>query len=141
MDIKKGRGYVYAIQYHIVWCVKYRKNLLHGIVDTRLKEIAAEQSRVHNFTIVEMETDGDHIHMLVQCSPQHYIPNIMKALKGNSARFLFKEFPHLKKELWGGHLWNPSYFICTVSDRTEEQIKTYIQEQPTKERKRGRPLQ
>lgn len=140
MEIKKGRGYVYAIQYHIVWCVKYRKSLLVNNINTRLKEIMTEQSFAHEFKIVEMETDLDHIHMLIECTPQHYIPNIIKALKGNSARFLFKEFPQLKNSLWGGHLWNPSYFVCTVSDRTEEQIKKYIQDQPIKERKRDRPL-
>ena len=78
--------------------------------------------------------------MLIECSPQHYIPDIMKALKGNSARFLFKEFLALKKTLWGGHLWNPFYFICTVSEHTEEQIKEYIRTQQTKERERGRPI-
>jgi putative transposase len=139
MIIRKGRGYVYGIQYHIVWCVKYRKSILNGLIETRLKEIIVEQSEVHGFTIIEMETDDNHIHMLIECTPQHYIPNIMKALKGNSARFLFKEFPDLKKTLWDGHLWNPSYFVCTVSDRTEEQIKTYIQEQQTMLRERGRP--
>ncbi len=140
MEIRRGRGYVYAIQYHIVWCVKYRKNLLVNNISKRLKEIITDQSFAHGFNIIEMETDLDHIHMLIECSPQHYIPNILKALKGNSARFLFKEFPQLKNSLWGGHLWNPSYFVCTVSDRTEEQIKKYIHDQPTKERKRGRPL-
>ncbi|WP_229731544.1 IS200/IS605 family transposase, partial [Bacillus thermotolerans] len=105
MKIRKGRGYVYAIQYHLVWCVKYRKPLLYGEVERRLKEMLKEQSEVHKFEIVEMETDKDHIHLLIDCSPQHYLPNIMKALKGNTARFLFKEFPELKKELWGGHLW------------------------------------
>lgn len=139
MEIKKGRGYVYAIQYHIVWCVKYRKKLLYKDVERRLKELLTEQSITHEFQIVTMETDGDHIHMLIECSPQHFIPTIMKALKGNTARFLFKEFPSLKKELWGGHLWNPSYFVCTVSDRTEEQIKKYIENQQTEERKVGRP--
>lgn len=139
MEIRKGRGYVFGIQYHIVWCVKYRKTLLNGALEARLKEILYEQAVVHQIGIVEMETDNDHIHMLIECTPQHYIPNIIKAFKGNSARFLFKEFPDLKKELWGGHLWNPSYFVCTVSDRTEEQIKKYIQEQQTKPRKAGRP--
>jgi putative transposase len=139
MKIKKGRGYVYGIQYHLVWCVKYRKNILVGDIELRLKELLNEQAQNHQFEIVELETDLDHIHMLVECSPQHAIPNIMKALKGNSARFLFKEFPQLKEKLWGGHLWNPSYFVCTVSDRTEEQIKKYIQEQQMKPRERGRP--
>ncbi|RAN85693.1 IS200/IS605 family transposase, partial [Bacillus sp. SRB_28] len=52
MEIKKGRGYVYAIQYHIVWCVKYRKNLLVNNINTRLKEIIIEQSITHGFKIV-----------------------------------------------------------------------------------------
>lgn len=138
--IKKGRGYVYALQYHIVWCVKYRKNIISGDVEARLKEMLVAQAQTHQFDIISVETDGDHVHMLIACSPQHYIPSIMKALKGNTARFLFKEFPALKKELWGGHLWNPSYFVCTVSDQTEEQIKTYIAHQQTKERTRGRPI-
>jgi putative transposase len=54
---------------------------------------------------------------------------MMKALKGVSARLLFKEFPILKKKLWGGHLWNPSYFVATVSEHTESQIREYIQNQ------------
>ncbi|MCQ6275907.1 IS200/IS605 family transposase [Bacillus sp. V3B] len=139
MEIRKGRGSVYGIQYHLVWCVKYRKKILSGELDKRLKEIVKEQAISHRFTIIELETDLDNIHMLIECSPQHYIPNIVKALKGNLVRFLFKEFPSLKRHLWEEHLWNPSYFICTVSDRTEEQIKKYIQEQQTKLRERGRP--
>lgn len=86
----------------------------------------------NNFMIEEMETDLDHIHLLISCNPQHYIPNIIKALKGVSARLLFKEFPELKSKLWGGHLWNPSYFIATVSENTEEQIREYIKSQKSK---------
>lgn len=139
MKIKRGRCYVYDIQYHIVWCTKYRRKVLHNEVETRLKEIITEQSKQHNFDIISIETDEDHIHLLISCSPQHYIPNLLKMFKGNSARLLFKEFPSLKKYLWGGNLWNPSYFICTVSEHTEEQIKRYIDEQQTQKLKRGRP--
>ena len=71
--------------------------------------------------------------MLIDCKPQHYIPNIIKALKGVSARLLMLEYNvELKKKLWGGHLWNPSYFIATVSENTEEQIKNYIKNQKQK---------
>lgn len=56
----------------------------------------------------------------------------MKALKGVSARLLLKEFPILKTKLWGGHLWNPSYFVATVSENTESQIKEYIRNQKEK---------
>ena len=58
---------------------------------------------------------------------------MMKAMKGVSARLLMKEFgSSLKKKLWGEHLWNPSYFVATVSENTEEQIRNYIQNQKRK---------
>lgn len=128
-EVKTGRGYVYSIQYHIVWCVKYRRKILFGEVEKSLKEILLKIATDNKFEITEMETDKDHIHLLVECSPQHQIPNIIKALKGVSARLLFLKHPNIKKYLWGGHLWNPSYFVATVSENTEEQIRKYIQNQ------------
>lgn len=127
-----GRGYVYSIKYHIVWCTKYRHKVLQGKIDDKLKEIINNIASDNSFTIEEIESDLDHIHLLINCSPQHYIPNIIKALKGVSARLLLKEFPELKKKLWGGHLWNPSYFVATVSENTEEQIREYIKSQKSK---------
>ena len=124
--ITYGRGYVYTIQYHIVWCTKYRHRILQGDIELKLKEIIRRIAEDNQFRIEEMETDLDHIHLLIDCSPQHYIPNIIKALKGVSARLIFKAYPETKKKLWGGHLWNPSYFIATVSENTEEQIRDYI---------------
>ena len=130
MEITNGRGYVYSIQYHMVWCVKYRHKILEGQVETRLIEILQQIAKDNEFQILEINTEKDHIHLLVSCSPQHYIPNMMKALKGVSARLLMKEFgDSLRKKLWGGHLWNPSYFVATVSEHTEEQIRRYIKNQ------------
>lgn len=128
-EIHYGRGYVYSIQYHLVWCVKYRHDILIGQVDADVKELLKQIAFDNDIKIVEMESDKDHIHLLIECKPQHYIPNFVKAFKGVSARFLFKKHPELKKQLWGGHLWNPSYFVATVSENTEEQIRKYIQSQ------------
>lgn len=127
-----GRGYVYTIQYHVVWCTKYRHKIIQGKVDATLKEIIAQIAETNNFRIEEMEVDLDYIHLVIDCSPQHYIPNIIKALKGVSARLLFKTHPEIKGELWDGHLWNPSYFVATVSENTEEQIREYIRGQKIK---------
>ena len=133
MEVTNGRGYVYSIQYHIVWCVKYRHNLLEGQIETRLIEILQQIANDNGFQILEVNTDKDHIHLLINCSPQHYIPNMMKAMKGVSARLLMKEFGDiLKKELWGGHLWNPPYFVATGSENTVGQIRKYIQNQKVK---------
>ena len=127
--VKKGRGYVYSIQYHIVWCTKYRRDILVGEVDDSLKEIVEKIAKDNDFVIEELATDVDHIHLLISCSPQHSIPNMLKALKGVSARLLFLKHKELKKSLWGGSLWNPSYFIATVSENTEQQIRDYINNQ------------
>lgn len=133
MEIKSGRGYVYSIQYHIVWCVKYRHKIITPKIEKSLMEILNKISFDNEFTILEINTDLDHIYLLIDCKPQHYIPNIIKALKGVSARLLMLEYgAELKKKLWGGHLWNPSYFIATVSENTEEQIRNYIKNQKQK---------
>ena len=133
MEVAHGRGYVYSIQYHIVWCVKYRHKIITEQIENRLIEILNKIADDNGFQILECNTDNDHIHLLVNCSPQHYIPDMIKALKGVSARLLMKEFgEELKRKLWGGHLWNPSYFVSTVSENTEEQIRKYIQNQKRK---------
>ena len=79
-----------------------------------------------------MESDKDHIHLLIDCSPRHFIPDMIKALKGVSARYIFRFCPEAKKELWGGALWNSSYYVGTVSETTEEQIRRYITNQKEK---------
>ena len=85
-------------------------------------------SSAKSIDILEVNTDLDHIHLLISCKPQHYIPNIIKAMKGVSARLLMKKYGNeLRDKLYKGHLWNPSYFIATVSENTENQIKEYIQ--------------
>lgn len=136
MEITRGRGYVYSIQYHIVWCVKYRYPILTNVIEEDLINILNKIAEDNKFQILECNGDKDHIHLLINCSPQHYIPNIIKALKGVSARLLMKKYGEtLKRKLWGEHLWNPSYFIATVSENTEEQIRKYIQSQKVKSSK------
>ena len=135
LEIKSGRGYAYSIQYHIVWCVKYRHRIITPEIEKSLIKILQKIASDNEFLINEINTDLDHIHLLIDCKPQHYIPNIIKALKGVSARLLMLEYgDKLKEKLWGGHLWNPSYFIATVSENTEEQIRNYIKNQKQKVR-------
>ena len=133
MELHHGRGYIYSIQYHIVWCVKYRRKVINSLIEKSLFNILHKISIDNNFAILECNTDLDHVHLLIDCSPQHYIPNILKTLKGVSARLLMKKHGDiLKKQLWGGHLWNPSYFISTVSENTEQQVREYIRQQKEK---------
>lgn len=127
--VTHGRGYVYLLQYHIVWVTKYRKPVLIG-------EIAADVKRHLLTTMGELQMDclamevmPDHIHLLVSCKPQLRLSDAIKVLKGNTARWLFMAHPEVQKSLWGGHLWNPSYFVATVSDRSAKQVEDYINTQ------------
>ncbi len=130
MKVIHGRGYVYSLQYHIVWCVKYRHKILEDEIESSLNNILCKIAQDNGFQIIELNINKDHVHLLISCSPQHYIPNILKSLKGVSARLLMKQYGNtLKKKLWGGHLWNPSYFIATVSENTKQQIVEYIRNQ------------
>lgn len=128
-DLTYGRGYVYSLQYHIVWCTKYRRKVLTGGISDDIKAYLQSMAEDYKFTITAMEILPDHVHMLVDCSPQFEIPRMLKILKGNTARWMFLSHPEIKTKLWGGHLWNPSYCVVTVSDRSREQIINYINSQ------------
>ena len=133
MQVHHGRGYIYSLQYRIVWCVKYRRKVITEQIEKSLFEILTKIAQDNNFSILEYNTDKDHVHLLIDCSPQNYIPSMLKALKGVSARLLMKQYgDELRKQLWGGHLWNPSYFIATVSENTEQQVRDYIKRQKEK---------
>ena len=103
-----------------------------GIIEYDVRKYLTETLRSLDMMPIAMEIMPDHIHLLVDCKPQLKLSDAIKVLKGNTARWLFIAHPEIKKQLWGGHLWNPSYFVATVSDRTLEQVKAYINSQKTK---------
>ena len=96
-----------------------------GWIDEELKKYLHEIADEYHFSIIAMEVMPDHIHMMVDCRPQFCPSDMIKILKGNTARWLFMHHPELKKQLWGGHLWNPSYCIVTVSDRSYDMVEVY----------------
>ena len=105
MEVTHGRGYVYSIQYHIVWCVKYRHKVLMPKIEKWFLKILNMVAECEDFQILEVNIDKDHIHLLINCSPQHYIPDIIQKLKGASSWMLMKEFGEiLKKRLWVSRL-------------------------------------
>lgn len=130
-DVTYGRGYVYSLQYHIVWVTKYRKPIFTGDIEADVKKYLLDTLESLDMIPVAMEVMPDHIHLLADCKPQLRLSDAIKILKGNTARWLFMAHPEIKQQLWGGHLWNPSYFVATVSDRSREQVMQYINSQKT----------
>jgi len=125
-----GRTCVYNINYHIVWCVKYRRKVLSEKISNRLYELVDMIAKEKGFTVVEIKVDeNDHVHCFVSAPPKISITQIVKYLKGISGNRLLDEFPELHKSLWKGHLWNGSYFVETIGSTSEENIKRYIERQ------------
>lgn len=128
-DLHYGRTSVYSLQYHLIMVTKYRRGVLVGSVKSELEELLRSMASQFDMEIKEMEIMSDHVHMLVDAAPKYSISSVMKGFKGVSARMLFMHHPEIKSKLWGGHLWQPSYFAATVSDRSKEQIREYIRRQ------------
>jgi putative transposase len=129
-NIKHARTCVYNVNYHIVWSVKYRLPVLTAEIEAYLKEMFQEIAGEKEFEVVMMEVgEQDHIHVFASAHPKIAPSYIVKMLKGISARKLFLKFPQLKKRLWGGHLWNSSFFIETIGSISEQAIKKYIENQ------------
>jgi putative transposase len=131
MDIKHHRTCTYQIGYHIVFCTKYRYRLLAGAVEDDLKRVFLEIGREKGFEIGEMSIGEDHVHLFLSAPPHVSISSLVKWVKGISARLLFIKRPGLKKKLYKGHLWNPSYYVGTVGDISEKTVKRYIENQKT----------
>ena len=129
------RTCVYNINYHIVWCVKYRRKVLSDNISARLYEIVQEVAADKGFTVVACKAgERDHVHCFVSASPKLSVTDIVTYLKGISGRLLLKEFPSIRDALWKGHLWNGSYFVETIGSSNEEAIKAYIDRQKNVQR-------
>ena len=126
---KRSSTCVYNIGYHIIWCPKYRKRILVGNVESRLKEILLDKSIEIGCIIDTMETMPDHIHLFIKAPPTLAIAKIVQTLKGYSAYILRKEFYHLNRMK---SLWTRSYYCETVGHISQKTVTKYIQEQKQK---------
>lgn len=127
MKYESNNTWIYSCKYHIIWCPKYRRNVLTNGIDTRLKELLNNWQEELDYQIIEQEIMPDHIHLLIQTTPDVSIVNLVKTLKGRTARILRKEFPQLKSRL--PNLWTRNKFIATVGTVSLEVIKQYIENQ------------
>jgi putative transposase len=99
------RSYVYDLHYHIVFVTKYRDKIFTDDVATALKTRINAIADNNDFIIEAMEIMPNHVHLLISAKPKYNITTIVRNLKGNTARWLFEQFPKLKKELRHGHIW------------------------------------
>ena len=116
--------------YHIVCPAKYRRVVFTPVVDEKLKETCLEISKRYEIEFLEIGTDADDVHFLVQSVAMMSPKEIVQTIKSITAKEIFRTCPEVKKKLWGGELWTDGYFISTVSKHGNESvIKQYIQNQ------------
>lgn len=129
-EYKHGRTSVYKLNYHIVWCVKYRRKVLTEDVAARLCDILKQIGEEKGFDVVEAKVgENDHVHCFVSAPPKHSVTDIAKWLKGISGRWILMEFPGIKDKLWRGDLWNGSYFAESIGTVNEDVVRKYIERQ------------
>ena len=118
------------LMYHIVCPTKYRRTVFAEVVDAKLKEVCNEVEKRYEIEFLEIGTDGNHVHFLVQSVPTYSPKSLVQIIKSITGREIFKACPEVKKYLWGGRFWSEGYFVCTVgADGTEEMIKNYVKQQ------------
>ena len=126
---------VSVLLYHLVFPAKYRRVVFATEVDAVLKEVCLDIAARYEITFLEIGTDGDHVHFLLQSVPPvpRYSPTkIVTMLKSLTAREIFVRCPHVKKKLWGGEFWSDGYFIATVGLHANAQtIGEYVRQQGT----------
>ena len=127
--IRKSHN-VSILVYHFVWPAKYRRAVIDEKVDQVLKEVCLEIAARYQIEFLEIGTDKDHVHFLVQSVPTYSPTKIITMIKSLTAREVFARVPSVKKQLWGGEFWTDGYYVGTVGQHaTEEVIRQYVRNQ------------
>jgi len=123
---------VSCLIYHIVCPVKYRRVVISEQVDQTIKTTCLEIAKRYDIHFLEIGTDKDHVHFLIQSVPMMLPKDIVQTIKSITGRVVFENHPEVKKKLWGGAFWTGGYFINTVSRHgSETTISTYVKNQGT----------
>lgn len=125
--VRATRNAVYQTAYHAVWIPKYRKAVLEGEIADRLRGIIGEIAGQKGFEVLALEIQPDHVRVFFSPPPAIAPALAIQWFKGISAKKLFADFPALRQQLWGGHLWSPSFYVGTAGSVSAETIKRYIE--------------
>ena len=121
------RGSVATINYHFVWCPKYRRKVLTGAVAERLKELLYAKAEELHCTVHTLEVLPDHLHLFVDCPPTLAPQQLANQFKGYTSRVLRDEFPFLRARL--PSLWSRSYYVGSAGHVSAATIQKYIEQQ------------
>ena len=120
----------YNAHYHIVFPVKYRKALLDTHITKAIREIATDISIRYDIEFDQIGCDQNHIHLLATFAPRYAGSDVVRIFKSITAKQLFKRFPELRSDLWGGEFWSDGFYFATVGERGNwDIVKQYVAQQ------------
>ena len=121
---------VSVLMYHFVCPAKYRKVVFEEKVDRVMKEVCLEIEDRYDIRFLEIGTDKDHVHFLIQSVPKNSPTQIIKTVKSITAKQIFLRCPEVKEKLWGGQFWTDGYYVATVGQHGNEAvISKYVSNQ------------
>ena len=130
---KRNKHCCYDIQYHMVLVTKYRHPVIQGDIEIRLHEIIKYLLEKANCSLIEVNSDKDHVHILFDATPQTNLSVLANNIKTVTSRKLRQEFSaELEPYYWKPYFWSDTYFVGTVSERTKTAVQQYIQMQKEK---------
>ncbi|MHB1609059.1 IS200/IS605 family transposase [Acidiferrobacter thiooxydans] len=131
-EIRHGRHCVFNLHVHLVFVTKYRRGVFTSEVLTDLRGLFAGVCQDFRAELVEFDGEDDHVHLLVNYPPRVAVSALVNSLKGVSSRMIRrKNYPGVRKKLWGGALWSPSYFAGSCGGAPISIIRQYIEQQQT----------
>ena len=129
MELRSNNHSVFAIRFHLVLVVKYRKKVINDQISIRLKEIFSYIQSGYNITLEEWNHDIDHVHILFRSEPNSNISKFINAYKSASSRLIKKEYPSIKSRLYKEAFWSQSFCLISTGGVNVETIKKYIESQ------------
>ena len=130
MDVRRASHCTYRIRYHMVFVIKYRKTVLTKDIFEFVKSVCNEIKERYYLNFDALGSDGNHLHLVVEGAPRYSPSRIMQICKSILAIQIFKQFPEVKEELWGGEFWSDGGHIDTVGDgRGLEEVRKYVKNQ------------
>lgn len=128
-QIRLGGHCVFNMHAHLVFVAKYRKDVFTKPMLDAMEKMLKKVCLDFEAELIEFNGDDDHVHLLINYPSKVAVSNLVNSLKGVSSRHLRKDFPEIKRKLWDGSLWSPSYFASSCGGAPLEIIKQYIEQQ------------
>ena len=125
-NVRKGSRTIHQLHVHLVWSTKYRYEVLRGDIQIRCRDLIRQSCDSLDIQTLKGVVSKDHIHLHLSYPPKLSISEILKRLKGRSAKILLMEYSELKKRYWGGHLWGTGYGAWSTGNITDEMLQQYL---------------